>query len=54
MENNDGQETEALCTECGHAFKTYMDRVLKDGTNLGEKKDINCPVCGCGECKISQ
>ncbi len=54
MEQNDREETEALCPECGHAFKTYMDRVLKDETGLRKIKDVNCPVCGCGECKIGE
>ena len=37
---NESQETEALCPECGHAFKTYMDRILNEGKNTANK--IQC------------
>jgi len=50
---NESHETEALCPECGHGFKTYMDRILNEG-KISENKRINCPVCGCGECHIGK
>jgi hypothetical protein len=54
MENNSPKKVEALCKECGHGFKTYMDRVLATGQAPRNSKDIECPVCGCGDCKIGQ
>jgi hypothetical protein len=52
--HEDPQEVDALCKECGHAFKAFVDRVVpKDGRDSGEK-DIACPVCGCGECRIGR
>ncbi|MBW2490089.1 MAG: hypothetical protein JRE65_02930 [Deltaproteobacteria bacterium] len=53
QDENNSQETEALCPECGHAFKTYIDRILKEDKDTGNKK-IDCPVCGCGECHIGK
>lgn len=54
MENTSPKEVEALCKECGHGFKTYMDRVLAAEQGPGNSKVIACPVCGCGDCKIGQ
>ncbi len=54
MKNTTQKEVEALCTECGHAFKSYMDRVLHDETGPKENRAVECPVCGCGDCKIGQ
>lgn len=52
-EKDDRQEVESLCPECGHAFKTYMDRVLGDHEQESELAEtVTCPVCGCGECNI--
>ena len=45
---------EALCKECGHGFKAYLDRVLAAGQGPRNSKEIECPVCGCGDCKIGQ
>jgi C4-type Zn-finger protein len=50
---HESQEREALCPECGHAFKTYMDRILNEGKDT-ENKKIDCPVCGCGDCHIGK
>ncbi|MCK5195215.1 MAG: hypothetical protein KAQ71_15490 [Desulfobulbaceae bacterium] len=52
MEDKNQNEVEALCPECGHAFKKYMDRVIQDEQKLSGKQEIECPVCGCGECRI--
>ena len=52
MEDKNQNEVEALCPECGHAFKKFVDRVIQSGQKLPEKHDIECPVCGCGECHI--
>jgi hypothetical protein len=46
------QEVDALCPECGHAFKTYIDRVLGGEEESELKSNAACPVCGCGECDI--
>ena len=56
MENNEIERTEvdALCRECGHAFKTFVDRVLLNEDQPGDKPTVSCPVCGCSECKIGQ
>ena len=54
MKNSEQKEVEALCKECGHAFKSFMDRVLHDETGFKENRAVECPVCGCGDCKIGQ
>ena len=45
-------EVEALCPECGNAFKLYVDRVIADNDTQDRKIKEPCPVCGCGECRI--
>ncbi|MFC1813602.1 hypothetical protein ACFL03_13030 [Thermodesulfobacteriota bacterium] len=54
MQENNHDEVDALCPECGHAFKTFMDRVLHEDHRSGGKKEMDCPVCGCGECTIGK
>ena len=54
VEDKDQKEVEALCPECGHGFKTYMDRVIGRDDAGREKTDMECPVCGCGQCHISK
>jgi C4-type Zn-finger protein len=51
-QKDEKQEVDALCPECGHAFKTYVDRVIGGEPESELKKEIACPVCGCGECDI--
>jgi hypothetical protein len=48
-------EVDGLCPECGHAFKVYVDRVTSRGgaPSTGDHKS-ECPVCGCGECRIGR
>lgn len=47
------QEVEALCKECGHAFKVYVDRLTsKTATEPTRHPESECPVCGCKECRI--
>jgi len=56
-EINDRQDVEALCRECGHAFKVYIDRVTsKSSSELTPTRNppIECPVCGCGDCRIGR
>ncbi len=53
-ENDQQEELDALCRECGHAFKAYVDRVLPADKSTEERQPIECPVCGCGECKIGK
>jgi hypothetical protein len=53
MENKNNYEVESLCPECGHAFKTFVDRLVADD-KTGEKQTVNCPICGCGDCKIGK
>ena len=50
--DDQNQEVDALCKECGHAFKAFVDRILPDESDPGENKKTECPVCGCTECKI--
>jgi hypothetical protein len=58
MENQDEgverTEVDALCRECGHAFKTYVDRLIPPDMNSEKNESITCPVCGCGECNIGK
>jgi C4-type Zn-finger protein len=51
-QKNEQQEVDALCPECGHAFKTYVDRLIGGEPESELEKEIACPVCGCGECDI--
>jgi C4-type Zn-finger protein len=44
-------EHDALCPECGHAFKVFVDRLLENPED-DIKLHADCPVCGCGECRI--
>jgi len=50
----DRTEVEALCKECGHAFKTFVDRVLLKEDQDYDQPTVSCPVCGCGQCKIGK
>ncbi|MDY6791144.1 MAG: hypothetical protein SWH54_07740 [Thermodesulfobacteriota bacterium] len=52
MENKN--EVDALCPECGHAFKSHMDRVIKGEKGNRKQEKIECPVCGCGECRVGK
>ncbi len=56
MENEDieQEEVDALCRECGHAFKTHIDRIIPPEKTTKESQAITCPVCGCGECNIGK
>ena len=54
-ENEEGRDVDALCKECGHAFKVYIDRVTsRDKSQLAEDPKAECPVCGCGNCRIGR
>jgi hypothetical protein len=54
-EIDDQGESDALCKECGHAFKVYIDRLTAGrGAESAPHKNAECPVCGCGECRIGQ
>jgi len=57
MEENPDErpELDALCRECGHAFKVYIDRVtLRGDAEPAGKPTAECPVCGCGNCPIGR
>lgn len=56
MKNEDIEQTEvdALCRECGHAFKAHIDRIIPKDKPKQKEKPINCPVCGCGQCSIGK
>ena len=53
MEDINGEERDALCPECGHAFKAFIDRILPEEKESRHESGANCPVCGCGECQIN-
>lgn len=47
------KEVGSLCPECGHAFKTFVDRVVDDKKKKSELPEgVSCPVCGCGQCSV--
>ncbi len=54
MEDKNKYEVDSLCPECGHAFKTYMDRIIKSKEDTSKEENIDSPVCGCGECKVGK
>jgi len=56
MENEDieKEEVDALCRECGHGFKAYIDRIIFEDKNKQDNQPVACPVCGCGECSIGK
>lgn len=54
MTEDKHDEVEALCPECGHAFKTFMDRVLQNGNTERREEELSCPVCGCGKCPVGK
>jgi hypothetical protein len=54
-EKIDREEVDALCKECGHAFKVFVERVTHNAAAaVGDQPDIECPVCGCGACRIGR
>ncbi|MBU0986262.1 MAG: hypothetical protein KKH68_03320 [Proteobacteria bacterium] len=53
-DNNHQDEVDALCPECGHGFKAFVDRMLQDEKIPNDNKAVDCPVCGCGDCKIGK
>jgi DNA-directed RNA polymerase subunit M/transcription elongation factor TFIIS len=55
MENENNENVDALCPECGHAFKAFVDRIVRDADeDKTAVQSINCPVCGCGDCRIEK
>jgi hypothetical protein len=51
----ESRETDALCRECGHAFKVHIDRIIfRDDGAPAESQTTECPVCGCGKCRIGR
>jgi hypothetical protein len=54
MEEQEKEEVDSLCPECGHAFKVHVDRILADEKSFDQHIEEPCPVCGCGECKIGK
>jgi hypothetical protein len=51
-DQKNADDVEALCPECGHAFKTFVDRLLREETDAGAHPAVPCPVCGCGQCHL--
>jgi hypothetical protein len=52
-DHENGEELDALCRECGYAFKVYVDRLTaKETSRPTADTKAECPVCGCGECRI--
>ncbi len=55
MEHENSGKVDALCPECGHAFKVFVDRLVRDvDDDKSAVKSMDCPVCGCGDCKIEK
>lgn len=53
QETDPADEVDALCKECGYAFKLYVDRVTSQGSfESAPDQKVECPVCGCGNCRI--
>ena len=53
MEEHEKEEMDALCPECGHAFKAFVDRLVGGAAEKPQKEPVDCPVCGCHECKLN-
>ena len=54
LDDNDSEEYDALCKECGHAFKAYVDRIIPEEKATGDSNKTECPVCGCADCSIGK
>jgi len=54
MDDNQKTQIESLCPECGHAFKTYVDRVLQTEPPKSDDIEAECPVCGCSGCRVGK
>ena len=54
MEEEKKEQVDALCPECGHGFKVFVDRLLANGGTEDRHIEKPCPVCGCGKCKIGE
>ena len=52
MEQDEAREVDALCPECGHAFKAYVDRILPGAADAPPRIEHPCPQCGCRECRL--
>ena len=51
------EEVDALCPACGQGFKAYVDRLVPeehDGHGREVLKGVECPHCGCQECKVDE
>ena len=49
------EEVDALCPECGQGFSAYLDRIMPEeheGHGKEQLAGVDCPHCGCQECKI--
>ncbi len=53
-QEKDEREVDALCPECGHGFKAFVDRLLPRAGDAPEEVAVHCPVCGCNDCKIGK
>jgi len=51
-QGHDRQQVDALCPECGKAFKAFVDELVKETEDPETDPKATCPVCGCGECRI--
>jgi len=53
-DRDEQEQVDALCRECGHAFKSFVDRVMHQDDRESSETDVACPVCGCGDCRIGR
>ena len=51
------EQVDALCPECGQGFKAYIDRLMPEEHDPHGRQalhKIECPHCGCKECKMDE
>lgn len=54
-QRNDQEQVDALCPACGQGFKAYVDRLVPEEHDPHGRQalhELECPHCGCQECKI--
>lgn len=52
LENDDKEQRDFLCPECGLGFKSYVDRIMPAEEKSPPKAADPCPNCGCRECHL--
>lgn len=54
QKDTEKKELDALCRECGHGFKVFVDRIIRSKDEKGSElnETVTCPVCGCNDCSV--